>query len=280
MTEMAMLKLSKRLEMVASFVPRGSSVADIGTDHGYVPIELVRRGTASGAIAMDVRHGPLMRAKAHVKEAGLEAFIEVRLSDGLKRLEPGEADCVIIAGMGGDLMIHIMEEGHRLWKDMKYWVLSPQSHQEKVRRFLLEHSFTIRRDRMLKEDGKFYTVLAVTRENGPEKPEGEDCERAAGEELKEAAGKEGQSVEEKERPVKEAGLWRPFHFRYGLHSIREKDSVLLEFLETEAHMLKQIMKTLERSKTPAAANRLAELERKLRCNKEAQDEMQRDHTGS
>ena len=105
------MKLSKRLETVASFVPKGSNIADIGTDHGYVPIYLVREGQAEHAVAMDVRKGPLERARAHVAEAGLGSRIDVRLSDGLAGLKPGEADCVVIAGMGGELIIHILEEG-------------------------------------------------------------------------------------------------------------------------------------------------------------------------
>ena len=96
------MKLSKRLETVASFVPKGSNIADIGTDHGYVPIYLVREGQAEHAVAMDVRKGPLERARAHVEAAGLGSRIDVRLSDGLAGLKPGEADCVVIAGMGGD----------------------------------------------------------------------------------------------------------------------------------------------------------------------------------
>ena len=93
------MKLSKRLETVASFVPKGSNIAEIGTDHGYVPIYLVREGLAEHAVAMDVRKGPLERAKAHVAEAGLENRIDVRLSDGLTGLKPGEADCVVIETM-------------------------------------------------------------------------------------------------------------------------------------------------------------------------------------
>lgn len=80
------MKLSKRLELVASFVPRGSRVADIGTDHGYIPIYLTEEGICAGAVAADVREGPLCRAREHIRERGLESRIQVRLSDGLKAL--------------------------------------------------------------------------------------------------------------------------------------------------------------------------------------------------
>ena len=93
------MKLSDRLEMIASFVEHGNRLADIGTDHGYVPIYLVQTGRVPSALAMDVRKGPLLRAEEHIREAGLSGRIQTRLSDGLKKLAPGEADTVVIAGM-------------------------------------------------------------------------------------------------------------------------------------------------------------------------------------
>ena len=103
------MRLSDRLETVVSMVRPAESAADIGTDHGHVPVELVRRGTVKRALAMDVRKGPLSRAEESVAMAGLENRIETRLSDGLEKLSPGEAEAVVIAGMGGELMIHILE---------------------------------------------------------------------------------------------------------------------------------------------------------------------------
>ena len=89
------VKLSKRLERIASFVQQPCSrVADIGTDHGYVPIWLVQKGVCPSALAMDVRKGPLERAEEHVEEVGLSGKIELRLSDGLAKLKAGEADTV------------------------------------------------------------------------------------------------------------------------------------------------------------------------------------------
>ena len=119
------MKLSKRLELVASFVPEGSRIADIGTDHGYIPIFLTEKGICQSALAMDVREGPLSRAREHIREKNLEDRIQVRLGDGLKELRPGEADTVVIAGMGGQLVIHILEEGRHMWDSVKTWILSP-----------------------------------------------------------------------------------------------------------------------------------------------------------
>ena len=128
------VKLSKRLERIASFVQPGSRVADIGTDHGYVPIWLVQKGVCPSALAMDVRKGPLERAEEHVEEVGLSGKIELRLSDGLAKLKAGEADTVVIAGMGGKLTCRILEQGRHVWENWsegkERLILSPQSEQE------------------------------------------------------------------------------------------------------------------------------------------------------
>ena len=155
------MKLSDRLETVLSFVACEGTAADIGTDHGYVPIELVRRKLVKRALAMDVQKGPLSRAEKNVKAAGLEEKIETRLSDGLNKLRPGEAETVIIAGMGGELLIHILEQGERMWESVNQWVCSPHSEIPKVRRWLWEHKFPIVRESMVYEEEKYYTILSL-----------------------------------------------------------------------------------------------------------------------
>jgi len=230
------MKLSRRLETIASFVPEGSTVADIGTDHGYIPIHLVQEGKAKHAIAMDVRKGPLLRAQAHIHEAGLEAHVEVRLSDGLLKLEQNEADCVVIAGMGGELIIHILEEGRGLWEGIPHWVLSPHSELDKVRRFLEEQEFFMERETMIKEEGKFYTVMGINRMN-----------------------KAGEKDE------------REISYRYGRSLIESKDPVLKEYLKKEEEQLEQIMSGLSESQTEAAVRRMEELKLELAYNKEAQN---------
>ena len=157
------MKLSERLNTVVSFVKPGSRVVDVGTDHGYVPIELAQRGIISHGLAMDVRKGPLERAKEHIRQYGLEDVIETRLSDGICQLQDHEADTVIVAGMGGELVIHILEEGRRFWDQIGHWILSPQSELDKVRDYLVEQGFAIERETMLKEEGKYYVVMDVVR---------------------------------------------------------------------------------------------------------------------
>ena len=103
-----MQNLSKRLKAVASLVKKGSSVADVGTDHGYIPVYLIENNVVSSAIAMDINEKPLASCQALVKSKGLENEIQTRLSNGLENLKHGECDTVIIAGMGAELIVDIL----------------------------------------------------------------------------------------------------------------------------------------------------------------------------
>lgn len=230
------MKLSYRLETIASFVAAGSRVADIGTDHGYIPIYLIENGIARTALAMDVGKGPLERAQTHIKEQGLADRIETRLSDGLTKLCPGEADTVIIAGMGGSLIIHILEEGHHLWDSIGHFILSPQSDITEVRRFLADRGFSIYREAMVKDEDKYYTVLDVQR--GPMKYE------------------------------------RERDYRFGRYLIEEKNAVLAEYLEKEKQKLTAIADSLKQQGTGHAAKRLQALSEELLLIEETQNEMQ------
>lgn len=244
-TERQTMKLSKRLEMIASFVKPGSRLADIGTDHAYIPIALTERGVIPSALAMDVRKGPLERAREHICEAGLEDRIETRLSDGLEKLEAGEADTVVIAGMGGELEIHILEEGRHIWDSAEQWVLSPQSDLDHVRRYLLENGFSINREAMVKEDGKFYTIMDAA---GPVR-----------------------------RSESEVSGWKESFYVYGKYLIETANPVLAEFLEQEKKTVSDILKTLAVRDTDSSKKRAEELQKKLRLIEEAQHEMQENY---
>ena len=138
-----MPELSPRLEMVASLIRKGSRIADIGTDHAYLPAYLLMNNTVKKALACDVSKGPLLNAEKTAKLFGLEDRIELRLSDGFDRIEPGEADDFIICGMGGSLIAELLERAPWL-KDEKYrLIIQPQSHSNDVRKFLTENGFEI-----------------------------------------------------------------------------------------------------------------------------------------
>ena len=137
------LPMSKRLLMNAALVPECSVFADIGCDHAYTCLYLVAAGTAGQALAMDVKSGPLMRAKENIERYGFSGRVRTRLSDGLKELSVGEADCILISGMGGLLTIDILERGWEKVLAAKCIVLQPQSEIAQVRKFLHKMGYHI-----------------------------------------------------------------------------------------------------------------------------------------
>lgn len=151
------MKLSKRLEHLAAMVSKNKRVADIGTDHGWLPIKLVLEGIATKAIAMDLREGPLSRAMIHIKEYGLEERIQTRLSDGMQELHKNEVDTIVIAGLGGELMIDILKERPDLYQ--KEFILSPHSEWKAVRQFLREQRMDIVDEDMVLDEKKYYIII-------------------------------------------------------------------------------------------------------------------------
>ncbi len=151
--------LSKRLKTVSDLVTPCEKVADVGTDHGYVPIYLVKDKICNYAYAMDVNGGPLAIAKANIAEEGLEDKIETLLSDGFDNFGDRNADCVIIAGMGGDLIVDILTRASKY--DFKELVVSPHKRVDLVRKFLCENSYKIVDERMVEDAGKYYPVIKV-----------------------------------------------------------------------------------------------------------------------
>ena len=144
-------------------VTRGYRLADIGTDHGFVPIWLVRNGVIPSAIAMDVNRGPLERAREHIAQAGLEGYIRTRLSDGLAGLRKGEADSILIAGMGGALTQRILENDPPQSLGAAELILQPQSEISKVREYLCRSGWKIDAEDMVLEDGKYYPMMHCVR---------------------------------------------------------------------------------------------------------------------
>ncbi|MBQ7007325.1 MAG: SAM-dependent methyltransferase, partial [Oscillospiraceae bacterium] len=131
------MKLSPRLKAAADMVRCGKKIADIGTDHAHLPIFLVENGICVSAVASDVRPGPIANAKANVEAAGLADKIQLRLASGLDKVSPDEADDIVIAGMGGILMVQLLEVAEWLKDESKHLVLQPQSHAEILREYLI-----------------------------------------------------------------------------------------------------------------------------------------------
>lgn len=150
--------LSKRLQTVAGMVTKENIIADIGTDHGYVPIYLVEENITDKAYAMDINQGPLDIANKHIKEKGLEGKIITILSNGMEKLKDNMIDTAVIAGMGGDLIVSILENGKSI-KGIKELVLSPHKRVDLVRKYLLENNWQIVDEAMVFDVGKYYTVI-------------------------------------------------------------------------------------------------------------------------
>ena len=154
--------ISKRLELVASFVPQGAILLDVGSDHAYLPIELVEKGQIKGAIAGEVVEGPYQSAVKNVEAHGLKEKIQVRLANGLAAFEEADQVSVItIAGMGGRLIARILEEGLDKLANVERLILQPNNREDDLRIWLQEHVFQIVAESILEEAGKFYEILVV-----------------------------------------------------------------------------------------------------------------------
>lgn len=156
------MELSERLKTVAGLV-KYRSIADIGTDHGYIPCYLAYQNNIDKAIACDVNKGPLNKASENVTHYGFEDIIETRLGSGLELLNKGEADTVIIAGMGGILICDILKNGTDKLEDVKQLILQPQRDIYSVRKLIHQLGFKIDEEKMLCEGGKYYNIISAVK---------------------------------------------------------------------------------------------------------------------
>ena len=153
------MELSTRLAAIAARVPAGSRLADIGTDHAYLPAYLLLEGTIPSAVASDVNRGPLDRGRETAGQAGVEEKIDFRLSDGLNGLRENEADVIVIAGMGGELIVRILSEAP--WTREKLLLLQPMTAQPELRRWLYGNGYRIEGETVVREGRKLYVILTV-----------------------------------------------------------------------------------------------------------------------
>ncbi len=155
------IKLSNRLQAVARQIPAGLRVADVGTDHGYLPVYLVVNDIAPKVIASDRGKRPLDSARQLISLLSLENQIDVRLGDGLSVLQPDEAEVICLAGMGGVAIKEIISAGLPLAQAAKRLVLQPQRNVPAVRRFLVSNGFKIVAEDLAEDDGFYYEIIAV-----------------------------------------------------------------------------------------------------------------------
>ena len=208
------MEISDRLKAIADMVTSGSSLVDVGCDHGYLPIYLIKKGIIPGAVASDVNKGPLEAALRNIKLYGIsEDVIKTRLSDGLKNISPGEGRSLVIAGMGGALTVRILDESFPVFASFDEVILQPQSEIEKVREYISKKGYKITRENFLKEDGKYYAVMLINKTDIPVNYSEEEL-------------------------------------LYGPCLIREKHPVLLEFLEEKKKKYTCIYNELRQKNSP------------------------------
>ena len=233
-----MVKISNRLMTAASLVSEGMILADVGTDHGYVPIYLMEQKRIPSAIAMDINEGPLERAREHITLYGMDTYIKTRLSDGVAAMKPGEAEAILIAGMGGGLVMHILKDGEEVCHAAKELILQPQ-----------EEGYEILAEDMVFEEDKFYPMMKV---------------RYTGEAL--------DKLREKKQDLPKIQDVDPFKLfnLYGGLLLKNQHPVLKTYLEKENMIYTDIEKNLQKQ---AASEkifvRLKEVQELLRYNRAA-----------
>lgn len=152
------MAVNSRLMKIAGMIQKGDRVADIGTDHAYLPVFLIREGIASFAYACDVADGPLLNAKANIERLKAKN-IELRKGDGLNAVKPQEADTFIIAGMGGDLIIKILSDCDWIKNERYELLLQPMTSVEDLHAFLMKNGFEIKEEQAVISASRVYSVI-------------------------------------------------------------------------------------------------------------------------
>lgn len=210
----------------------GLTVADIGCDHAYLPIYLVRENMAPYVIACDINAGPVEKACGNVEDVELSEQIEVRQGDGLSPVRPGEVQSVVLAGMGGKLMMRILSDGADVLEQVSEIIMEPQSEVSALRHFLQDNGYRIISENMVNDEKKFYPVIKAV---------------------------QGQMHWDKE-----------IYFRYGKILLREENPVLHEFLLIERQYCSELLKELaENEEIPHVFVRMEEIKTDLALNADA-----------
>ncbi|TYO97311.1 tRNA (adenine(22)-N(1))-methyltransferase [Desulfallas thermosapovorans] len=220
------MELSKRLAAVARHVPVGAAVADIGTDHAYLPVYLVRQGISARVVAGDINYGPFEGALLTVRDSGLEKYIDLRMGDGLQILKPGEVNVLVVAGMGGKTVCDIFEQGRSVLQQVRRLIIQPMRDIPEVRRWLTGNGWRLVDEDMVTEDGHYYVIIVA--EPGMERPADS------------------------------------FVLEVGPRLLEKKDPVLKEFLKRRIIEINTILQEIKRARSVGANNRAKVLRQEAR----------------
>ncbi|MGI6686593.1 MAG: tRNA (adenine(22)-N(1))-methyltransferase [Bacillota bacterium] len=218
------VKLSKRLSAVAAMIPQGSVVADIGTDHGYLPAYLVMSGVSPYVIATDVNTGPLAAAENLISLLAIEKKIDLRLGDGFSVLRPEEAETLVLAGMGASTMVKIFEQTPLVLSKAKRLILQPMRGTDKIRLWLSKYGWEIQDEELVYEDQIFYEIIAA---------------------------EPGHSILSNEE------------IEIGPVLLKKKHPLLKDFLMGKIHVLKSIENSLQNSTKPKAQSQRRKINEKI-----------------
>ncbi|MFZ5645406.1 MAG: tRNA (adenine(22)-N(1))-methyltransferase [Bacillota bacterium] len=155
------MDLSSRLAAIAGYIPPGSRVADIGTDHALLPVSLVKSGRSPWVVATDINEKPYLNACRHIVESGVSEFVEARKGNGLEPLRPCEIDVIVIAGMGGNTISGILAESRGVLAGVRRMVLQPMSDPGDLRLWLSQNGWSIVDETLVKEDGRYYVITVA-----------------------------------------------------------------------------------------------------------------------
>ncbi|MBR0104258.1 MAG: SAM-dependent methyltransferase [Firmicutes bacterium] len=225
-----MFILSKRLLAVSEMTGKVHTIADIGTDHAYLPVHLLKTGKADFAVCCDINKGPLDHAEKTVRDNNLSEKVSLRLGSGLAPLAVGEAEMVFICGMGGSLIIDIIEADREKALSAETLILQPQNDVPKVRKYLTENGFAIKNEKMVFDGGFYYTILSVKKGISPNLSKSE--------------------------------------LLLGPCLIKEKPPVFLDYLKYKIEKLQALSDTLSEKDTPGARAKQTEIQHQLTLIKE------------
>ncbi|MTI49430.1 MAG: SAM-dependent methyltransferase [Firmicutes bacterium] len=218
------MKLTPRLQAIADFIEKGSKIADIGTDHGYIPVYLVKNRICPMAIAADINEGPLNNAVDYIDKNNLSDKIEARLGSGLEILKEAEVDTAIIAGMGGLLIRDILEEDIKITRSIDRFILQPMVASDELRRYLYNNGYRITDEKLAREKDRFYEIMVV--EHGKET------------------------------------IDREIYYEVGKKLVEKKDKLLKEFIDKKLYTTEKILKSLENRESIESNEKYEELKKR------------------